>query len=172
MAATSGAVALSWFGVHTVLSETAYDPPRALPVTGTGFGADSASPSGSPSPSPSVSPTTSSTHRPKPSKTPSKPSTPKAPPPSSPSAPPAYTPTEKNAGNVYSYAVDGGRVAFDQGPSSATLVSATPESGWEMTVWEQPTWIRVDFRKGDLTWSVFCVWNGHPPTVDTYKEQR
>jgi hypothetical protein len=165
MAATSGAVALSWFGVHTVLSGTAYDPPRALPVSA----GDSARSTPSGGPSPSTSPTASSTQRPKPSKSPSESSTPK--PTKSPSKP-AYEPSEKNSGNVYSYAVEGGRVAFDQGPASATLVSATPKSGWEMKVWEQPTWIRVDFHKGNLTWSVFCVWNGHPPTVDTYREQR
>ncbi|PBO31617.1 hypothetical protein CLM84_01480, partial [Streptomyces albidoflavus] len=32
-AATGAAVTLSWFGVHTVLSGTVYDPPRALPLT-------------------------------------------------------------------------------------------------------------------------------------------
>ncbi|MYX96274.1 hypothetical protein GT045_16005, partial [Streptomyces sp. SID486] len=31
--ATGAAVTLSWWGVHTVMAGTAYDPPRALPVT-------------------------------------------------------------------------------------------------------------------------------------------
>ena len=34
--ATGAAVTLSWFGVHTVMSGTAYDPPRALPISGAG----------------------------------------------------------------------------------------------------------------------------------------
>jgi hypothetical protein len=31
--ATGAAVTLSWWGVHTVMAGTAYDPPRALPIT-------------------------------------------------------------------------------------------------------------------------------------------
>ncbi|MER6921890.1 hypothetical protein ABT314_23320, partial [Streptomyces spiralis] len=34
--ATSAAVTLSWWGVHTVMAGTAYDPPRALPITAAG----------------------------------------------------------------------------------------------------------------------------------------
>src|SRR5438093_9815079 len=30
--ATGAAVTLSWWGVHTVLAGTAYDPPRAVPI--------------------------------------------------------------------------------------------------------------------------------------------
>jgi hypothetical protein len=32
--ATSAAATLSWFGVHTVLTGTEYDPPRTLPLAG------------------------------------------------------------------------------------------------------------------------------------------
>lgn len=31
--ATGAAATLSWWGVHTVMAGTAYDPPRALPIT-------------------------------------------------------------------------------------------------------------------------------------------
>ncbi|MBX4178485.1 hypothetical protein K3A88_28170, partial [Streptomyces geysiriensis] len=31
--ATGAAVTLSWWGVHTVMAGTAYDAPRALPIT-------------------------------------------------------------------------------------------------------------------------------------------
>ncbi|MFD6304818.1 hypothetical protein ACFWFF_17360, partial [Streptomyces sp. NPDC060223] len=31
--ATGAAVTLSWWGVHSVMTGTAYDPPRALPIT-------------------------------------------------------------------------------------------------------------------------------------------
>ncbi|PWI07835.1 hypothetical protein DIZ27_25720 [Streptomyces sp. NWU339] len=34
--ATGAAVTLSWWGVHTVMAGTAYDPPRALPITAAG----------------------------------------------------------------------------------------------------------------------------------------
>ncbi|NEB78255.1 hypothetical protein G3I40_23980, partial [Streptomyces sp. SID14478] len=61
--ATLAAVTLSWWGVHTVMSGTAYDPPRAMPVVA----ADE---------SDSASPLASSTHRPEasPSRTGPKPS--------------------------------------------------------------------------------------------------
>ena len=164
--ATSAAIGLTWFGVHTALSGTAYDPPRALPI----------STQDSSAPPPSREPPSSPSRTAPPSSRPPSPSRPASPPerrtPTPPGKPskPAYA--KESPGNVRSYSVEGGRVAFDLGPSSATLVSATPEPGWEMKVWEQPTWIRVDFHRGDLTWSVFCVWNGHPPIVDTYRDQR
>ncbi|MYR37265.1 hypothetical protein GTX14_11680 [Streptomyces sp. SID4944] len=31
--ATGAAVTLSWWGVHTVMTGTAYDPPRAVPIS-------------------------------------------------------------------------------------------------------------------------------------------
>ncbi|MYZ10757.1 hypothetical protein GT028_25855, partial [Streptomyces sp. SID2999] len=31
--ATAAATTLSWWGVHTVMAGTAYDPPRAVPIT-------------------------------------------------------------------------------------------------------------------------------------------
>ncbi|MGC3000566.1 hypothetical protein ACPF8X_19945, partial [Streptomyces sp. G35A] len=50
--ATGAAVTLSWWGVHTVMAGTAYDPPRALPVAA----ADAATRESAP--------VSSSTHRP------------------------------------------------------------------------------------------------------------
>ncbi|MYS70221.1 hypothetical protein GTY88_07225, partial [Streptomyces sp. SID5926] len=64
--ATGAAVTLSWWGVHTVMAGTAYDAPRALPITaadasvrgGEGDDGESlASSTSRPSPAPSVSPT-------------------------------------------------------------------------------------------------------------------
>ncbi|MYQ45188.1 hypothetical protein GTW40_08960, partial [Streptomyces sp. SID4985] len=43
--ATGAAVALSWWGVHTVMAGTAYDPPRAVPITAAEAAAAHASPS-------------------------------------------------------------------------------------------------------------------------------
>lgn len=65
-----------------------------------------------------------------------------------------------------SYAVDGGRVVFDLGTTSAELVSATPASGWQMQVWKQPTWIRVTFTRNGRELSVFCVWHDTAPRVE------
>ncbi|MFF7213336.1 hypothetical protein ACFZAU_22810 [Streptomyces sp. NPDC008238] len=166
--ATSAAVALSWFGVHHVLAGTAYDPPRALPIS---------EPVADEVRAPTRSPDGAATHRAdrpgaggSPDRTaragPRAPSTAPARPPGS--ATPAAT-SSADTGTVHGYTVEGGRVVLDLGADSATLVSATPDAGWEMKVWKQPEWIRVDFVSATTTSSLFCTWNGHPPTVDTYK---
>ncbi|MEU6393062.1 hypothetical protein [Streptomyces sp. NPDC046939] len=167
--ATGAAVTLSWWGVHTVMSGTAYDPPRALPVVAADA-SDSALPVSSSTrravPSPSA---TSASPSEKPSAHPSR--TPSAsasgggapPPPRTDSSAP---PDTASAGNVKSYETAGGRAVFDLGRTSATLVSATPNSGWSVQVWTQTTWIRVEFTSGNQRVSVFCTWHDHPPSVE------
>ncbi|MFI8182971.1 hypothetical protein ACIF70_20970 [Actinacidiphila glaucinigra] len=169
--ATSAAVALSWFGVHHVLAGTAYDPPRALPIS---------EPVAEKVPAPTQTPDGGATHRaaePGATGSPDRtaPATPRTGPSTAPARPrgsatPART-SSADTGNVHGYTVEGGRVVLDLGEASATLVSATPDSRWEMKVWKQPEWIRVDFVSATTTSSLFCTWNGHPPTVDTYKAQ-
>ncbi|WNF27207.1 hypothetical protein RI138_10350 [Streptomyces sp. C11-1] len=163
--ATGAAVTLSWWGVHTVMTGTAYDPPRAVPISvGSGppqrIGQSTGEPlvssthraSPSPSPSPRTSSGSPSPSAPDPSRTPSGT-------PAKPAAPPG-------SGAVKSYRTDGGRVVFELGRSSAKLVSATPEPGWSMRVWTNDAWIRVNFEGANgATYSVFCTWNGHPPLV-------
>ncbi|MGW2861536.1 hypothetical protein [Streptomyces sp. NPDC001205] len=171
--ATGAAVTLSWWGVHTVMAGTVYDPPRALPVSGDAHIAQGSRPDASstqrpqePPPSPSSSPArkpskdagdgkASDSHAPS-----SGPSGAKSPSTSTPSGNPA------NSGAVQGYNVSGGRVVFDLGDTSAQLVSATPASGWQMERWIQTQWIRVTFTRGSETVSVFCTWNGHPPSVE------
>ncbi|MFC9029902.1 hypothetical protein [Streptomyces arboris] len=175
--ATGAAVTLSWWGVHTVMTGTAYDPPRAVPIS-VGAGAPQrigqsteeplvsstyrSTPSPSPSPSSSAgsSSASPSPSTARPSRTPS----------SAPAPPPASSPKPAaNSGEVKGYRTAGGRVVFELGKSSAKLVSATPEPGWSMQVWTNDAWIRVDFSDGGgvdgKTYSVFCTWNGTPPTV-------
>ncbi|MFD7429232.1 hypothetical protein ACFV6Z_19640 [Streptomyces sp. NPDC059818] len=169
--ATGAAVTLSWWGVRAVMAGTAYDPPRAVPI--------SASARGEVAGTETLS---SSTHRPEPSPSPSS-TPPAAPKPSvvsspsrahasartSPSAPPP-APSAAPAGTAKGYSTDGGRVVFELGADSAKLVSATPEPGWSMRVWTNSTWIRVNFARDDgTTVSVFCTWNDHPPQVDIVK---
>lgn len=177
--ATGAAVTLSWWGVHTVLSGTVYDPPRALPL-----------PAG-PAEVPVTTggdPQTSSTRRPE-STAPTPPATPKSTPsevrtpPATPSATPSRrpdptteAPTAPPSGpdfgsGVKSYTVDGGRVTFDLGETSAELVSATPASGWQMQVWKQTTWIRVTFTKDGRELSVFCLWHDSAPRVEIEDRQ-
>lgn len=155
--ATGAAATLSWWGVHTVMAGTAYDPPRALPLTAADATAQGSNPlaSSSTGPSPSASASASRT-----------------PAPPSPSASrttasgPAARPSASAAGTVKSYDTDGGRVVFDLGRTSATLVSATPGAGWSMQVWKTQSWIRVEFAAGADRVSVFCTWHDGPPRVE------
>ncbi|MER6199304.1 hypothetical protein ABT234_18295 [Streptomyces sp. NPDC001586] len=167
--ATGAAVTLSWWGVHSVMSGTAYDPPLAVPLTTQPLSsstqraqppeAPAQSGSGSASPSPSASPT------------PAAPSSAGASP-GKPSQKPAATPSPygqgagQDPGKVKAYPVSGGRVVFSLGASSAELVSATPAAGWRMQVWKQDFWIRVTFTRDGREVSVFCTWHDHPPLVE------
>jgi len=160
--ATGAAVTLSWWGVHTVMAGTAYDPPRALPIT-----AGDATTQGS-------KPLASSTQRAEPSESASKPPATTRKPTSTPSksatqsASPSRSasPSPTSSGQIKSYDTDGGRAVFDLGKTSATLVSATPGSGWSMQVWKTETWIRVEFASGADRVSVFCTWHDGPPHVE------
>ncbi|MBL1080493.1 hypothetical protein JK359_00630 [Streptomyces actinomycinicus] len=153
--ATGAAVTLSWWGVHTVMAGTAYDPPRALPVAAAeARDRDVKSASRPPVSSPAPSRTPSARPTPTPGRTPAR--TPTA----SSSAP--ATPV----GQVKSYGTDGGRAVFELGPAAATLVSATPGTGWSMQVWKTESWIRVEFSRGADRVSVFCTWHDGPPRVE------
>ncbi|MEV7148558.1 hypothetical protein AB0O05_18915 [Streptomyces sp. NPDC093084] len=161
--ATGAAVTLSWWGVHTVLAGTAYDPPRALPITAaddgpTTQGSKPLAPATSrpPVPSPAVSSRAPSAPAPTPGRT--------APTSAAPSASAAAS------GEVKAYDTDGGRAVFDLGDADATLVSATPGTGWSMQVWKTETWIRVEFSRSTDRVSVFCTWHDGPPhvQVETY----
>ncbi|MEW2404206.1 hypothetical protein [Streptomyces sp. NPDC046862] len=160
--ATGAAVTLSWWGVHTVMAGTAYDPPRALPIT-----ADDASDQDA-----QLAPATT---RPEPSASggdekprknrPNTPS-PTASPTSPPATKPGRSPSPTASGQVRSYDTKGGRVVFSLNSTYATLVSATPDSDWSMQVWKTETWIRVQFASGADRVSVFCTWHDSAPRVD------
>ncbi|MCX4434102.1 MULTISPECIES: hypothetical protein [Streptomyces] len=158
--ATGAAVTLSWWGVHTVMTGTAYDPPRALPIMVGGKTTQEAKALASTTSRPSASPSPSAskpTASPRPSATPVPSTSPSADPSPSASGP---------VGRVKSYDTDGGRAVFDLGTTSATLVSATPGSGWSMQVWKTESWIRVEFTSGADRVSVFCTWHDGPPRVE------
>ncbi|MGW6916025.1 hypothetical protein ACWGB8_19745 [Kitasatospora sp. NPDC054939] len=167
-AATGAAVALSWLGVHAVLTGEAFEQPTALQLpaptaTAVPEPAGPAAPSSQVqsaerSEAPSAPPATASALV-RPSSAP--PAT--APPPSRrPSSAPSTT------SSVRSYLVPGGKVALDVKPDRASLVSATPDPGWQMQVWNGDQWMRIDFSKdGTTANSVFVTWNGHPPDVQT-----
>lgn len=154
--ATGAAVTLSWWGVHTVMTGTAYDPPRALPITAAGVTAQAAQPPASPTPRAESSPSPSSTPKPTPTPSPTATKTATASP----------SPSTSASGQVKSYATDGGRVVLDLAPAYVTLVSATPGTGWAMQVWKTDSWLRVEFTKGTDKVSVICTWHDGPPRVD------
>ncbi|MFG2787048.1 hypothetical protein [Streptomyces sp. NPDC048419] len=154
--ATGAAVTLSWWGVHTVMAGTAYDPPRALPITAADATTQESKPLASSTRHPSPSPTKSARTSAKPSATP----TPSVKPTPNP------TPTPAVSGQVKAYDTDGGRAVFSLGTADATLVSATPGAGWSMQVWKTESWIRVEFSSGADRVSVFCTWHDGPPHVE------
>ncbi|MDX3642224.1 hypothetical protein [Streptomyces sp. MB09-02B] len=169
--ATGAAVTLTWWGVHTVMAGTAYDPPRALPIT-----AADTQDRGAPAPNtPTALPEPSRSageqkgggedngedgDGKKPSPTASAPSKSAKP------GPRPGTGAPADPGEVKAYDTEGGRVVFSLGEEDATLVSATPGSGWSMQVWKTETWIRVDFAAGADRVSVFCTWHDSAPRVD------
>lgn len=65
------------------------------------------------------------------------------------------------------YQLTGGRVVLELTETSARLVSAIPEAGWQMQTWQAEGWLRVDFSRDGSTSSCFVTWNGHPPAVQT-----
>ncbi|ALO94013.1 Secreted protein [Streptomyces hygroscopicus subsp. limoneus] len=161
--ATGAAVTLSWWGVHTVMTGTAYDPPRALPVTAAGpdtRDVTSASPERSASPTPSRERPVRPTATPAPARTPARTPSP------SPSPSPTVTAAPTASGRIKSYDTDGGRAVFDLRPADASLVSATPGTGWSIQVWKTESWIRVEFSRGADRVSVFCTWHDGPPRVE------
>ncbi|MFE6865382.1 hypothetical protein ACFVFS_02375 [Kitasatospora sp. NPDC057692] len=168
-AATGAAVALSWFGVHAVLTGDAFEQPTALPLPSPAS-ADGARPVPTPA---ATQP--QSADRPGPTAAPSTGRASAAPPrPVAPATPSAAAPTphrpapvSSTTSSVHSYPVPGGKVALDLQPDRASLVSATPDSGWQMQVWNGPQWLRVDFTKDNQANSVIVSWNGYPPRVDT-----
>ncbi|WP_316528946.1 hypothetical protein [Kitasatospora brasiliensis] len=195
-AATGAAVALSWLGVHAVLTGDAFEQPTALPLPSAKVDskadskADNPPHPAPPSPEQPRSATESTTRpaAPAPNTTtttttattaaPTSPATaaattaataPHGPAPATTVPPQALrpAPTAAATSTVRSYPVPGGKVALDLKDSGATLVSATPDPGWQMQVWTNEGWLRVDFTRGTEANSVIASWNGHPPTVET-----
>lgn len=158
--ATGAAVTLSWWGVHSVMTGTAYDPPRALPITAGDATTQEAKPlaSSTERAESSNSPSSKAPHSPQPSPTASK----------TPGVSPSPSSSDSSSAQVKSYDTEGGRAVFALGKASATLVSATPGSGWSMQVWKTETWIRVEFSSGVDRLTVFCTWHDSAPQVQVY----
>jgi hypothetical protein len=138
--ATMLAMLLVWFAARPVLRGAVFGTPSApRPVVGE-------RPSARPRPSspPPGDSSTVATASPSPS-------------PSSGSATPAT--------RDHTYVTPGGRVILALTPTVARLVSATPNPGYEVSIWHGDAWLRVDFTRGERVSSLFATWNGHQPTV-------
>jgi hypothetical protein len=133
--ATGAAATMMWWGVHTVMAGTAYDPPRALPIT-VADAAGRKSPAPEPEPRPRATTASPEPTRPTPAPSP----TPTASPTST--STPGATPSK-----------------------APSTVKATPGAGWSMQVWKTETWIRVEFGAGADRVTVFCTWHDGPPHV-------
>ncbi|GAA1508376.1 hypothetical protein [Streptomyces synnematoformans] len=180
--ATLTAVTVSWLGVRLMLDSTS-DRPHAVPLSG---GAPSARESSEP---PSVGTATERPPRPSPTPTrtpdspsaaagsegaeePEEPERTESPAGANGSRAAGETaqgdrPAGSGAVDVQTFPVAGGRVTFEMAGGAAELVSATPQAGWQMQIWEQTSWIRVDFVAGDRRTSVICTWHDSAPRVET-----
>ncbi|WP_030170943.1 hypothetical protein [Spirillospora albida] len=154
LATTAAGIAISWAGVGDALRGTVLPtrdlaadvpvregrPPTATPV---------------PERTPERTPATArETRRPSPSASPGGGGTAKPPAPS---------------GKVRAYTVKSGRVVLSIGTDSARLVSAMPNSGFQVKTWRNTAWLRVDLTDGTHGSAVFVTWNGHPPLVEVYE---
>ncbi len=170
VAATALAVTMSWFGVHQVLSaDVSGDAPLVIPV-GPRPSAASRSPMVPPAlsvPVSTVAPVPSRTAGIRPAGTTTGVASSAPAPGRGTAAPPTRPTSTVGTPDIRGYQLTGGRVVLETTPASARLVSATPESGWQVQAWQGAGWLRVDFSRSGTTSSCFVTWNGHPPTVQT-----
>ncbi|MER6910676.1 hypothetical protein ABT354_03235 [Streptomyces sp. NPDC000594] len=188
--ATGAAVTLSWWGVHSVMSGTAYDRPRAIPISGDDEDDDDREERSEPRVSstkrpaqgettrrttvalPPAAPSTGTSSVDRPASHPEKGLTgDQGPNDQKPMASASTGPTVlEGLTGVQPFTVDGGRVVFDIGPDKGELSFSTPNAGWKMDVWKHEWGIRVAFTQGDREESVFCTWHGGKPRVEFYSK--
>jgi hypothetical protein len=151
-------VSVSWFGVHSVLADSSAVQPRPLVVA---LNAEVASPT--PPPPPAAIGTPAQTPSAAPSPTPGRTT---ARPHHSAAASASPTPTASPTERIVSYTRPGGIIVVAVGPTSAKLITATPDAGWSVQTWtSEPDWFRVDFVNGGTDTVFYMTWNGHPPMV-------
>ncbi|GAB3160277.1 hypothetical protein GCM10027161_68090 [Microbispora hainanensis] len=166
-------------------------PPSASPGAPTPDGEASGGPSGKPSTEPSPEPSAQPS-RPRPSggATPGRPS------PSRPAATPVRTtrtspaprparatrparstesspaPRQRKATggeSLHTFTLKGGRATIAVTSTDCHVVTAAPNDGYEVKVWEEDQWLRVAFLRDAHESSAFCTWNALPPRLDTYE---
>jgi hypothetical protein len=159
LAGTALAVGLAWFGANMVVRDAGMSP--GVQVINVAPAAPAAQPTIAPA-SPGL-PASPAPGAPGPSGSPAAGQPGRGPATRSPS--PSTTPSAAAADTVRSYTLAGGRVALDVSGDSATLVTATPDSGFSVETWSGTDWLRVDFSSGAQVSSLIASWYQHAPTV-------
>jgi hypothetical protein len=168
LAGTALAVGLAWFGANMVVRDAGMSPGvQVIDVAPATHTADPPAPPTAPArptesasrasgrPAPTEPGRSAAAGSPSPSPSPS----------ATPPARPSPSPSDSAAGAVRSYTLDGGRVALLVTGDSASLVTATPDSGFAVQTWSGTDWLRVDFSSGGQVSSLIASWYQHAPTV-------
>ncbi|MGI5160534.1 hypothetical protein [Microbispora sp. CA-102843] len=71
--------------------------------------------------------------------------------------------------SLHTFTLKGGRATIAVTSGDCRVVTATPNDGYEVKVWEADQWLRVAFLRGTHESSAFCTWNALPPRLDTYE---
>jgi hypothetical protein len=159
LAGTALAVCLAWFGANMVVRDAGMSP--GVQVINVAPTTPAAQPS--PPPAPPARPAAGAFSTPRASGSPAASRSERSAATGSPS--PSATPTASAAGTVRSYTLAGGRVALLVSGDSATLVTATPDSGFSVQTWSGTDWLRVDFTSGAQVSSLIASWYQEAPTV-------
>ncbi|MFI7626624.1 hypothetical protein [Microbispora rosea] len=195
--ATALAVGVSWLGVRDVLRSAILDEAPLAPVVavaaplsaspdasapaprstpdGGASGGTSEEPSG-PRPSGGATPGRPSPSRPaatpvrtartSPAPRPARATRPAR---STESSPAARQPKAAGGERLHTFTLKGGRATIAVTSADCRVVTATPNDGYEVKVWEADQWLRVAFLKDTRESSAFCTWNALPPRLDTYE---
>ncbi|HEY3681818.1 MAG TPA: hypothetical protein VGL93_02200 [Streptosporangiaceae bacterium] len=69
-----------------------------------------------------------------------------------------------------SFTLRGGHVALAFYAHRIRLISATPNTGWETSVWDDANagWLRVEFQRDRHHSAIFGVWSDGTPRVQFY----
>ncbi|MGW5264428.1 hypothetical protein ACWEQG_25925 [Microbispora sp. NPDC004025] len=71
--------------------------------------------------------------------------------------------------SLHTFTLKGGRATIAVTSRDCRVVTATPNDGYEVKVWETDQWLRIAFLRGIHESSAFCTWNALPPRLDTYE---
>ncbi|MFF4127457.1 hypothetical protein ACFYYP_28345 [Microbispora rosea] len=85
------------------------------------------------------------------------------------SSPAARQPKATGGERLHTFTLKGGRATIAVTSADCRVVTATPNDGYEVKVWEADQWLRVAFLQDTRESSAFCTWNALPPRLDTYE---